>query len=147
MLQAPGNSIFVWSNGQLTHPLSPRLHNMCWHTVWPAASQGLVIWASPGIMASRKGASEQFRAQLYGPRWTSLLRGTEPLGEGNHWFGSLCVSDCRWEVRKGPVMVVWNPNLDSVMKSVILTALQAALLRTPDSIWYSEVNVLCWAWK
>jgi len=33
------------------------------------------------------------------------------------------------------------------MKSVILTALEPALLRTSDSIWYSELNTLYWDWK
>lgn len=44
-----------------------------------------------------------------------------------------------------PVTVSCDLNLAGVMESVIRTALQAALLRTPDSIGYSEVNSLYWA--
>jgi len=57
MLQAPSNSILVWSNGQLTHPLSTRLHNMCWHTVWWAPYWELFICAWQGKISSSKVSS------------------------------------------------------------------------------------------
>lgn len=147
MLQAPSNSILAWSNGQLTHPLSPRLHNTCWHTVWPAPWRDCLLGTREEKWYPGKVLPNNSKFTLLGIR-DHIRSGTQdPHTESSSWFGCLCASAFRWEVGKAPVMLVWNLNVDSVMKSVILTSLQAALLRTSDSIWYSEVNVLYWDWK
>ena len=96
MLQAPSNSVLVWSNGQLTHPLSPRLHNLCWHTVWPVALQGLVIWP-----CQEKCHQEEVLPNNLGLSFTGF-GGLHSEEVRSPWFGWLCVSDYRWEIRKGP---------------------------------------------
>lgn len=124
MLQVPSDSIFVWSNGQLTPPLSPRLHNACWRICGQQPCRG--CWFGP---CQKKFFAKRFFLTISGSAFQASVGSTfwEVWGPlqgtgGSHWFGWLCVSDLRWEVGKAMVMLVWNLNLDSVMRNVILTA-------------------------